>query len=570
MSKDRELSVSFTTSPTIRRFLACSNQYAIIIGPVGSGKTVANVIKPYMWALEQEPGPDNVRYFKAGFVRNTMPELLRTTIQTYTSIFIQDMFGDIRRSSPVSHRISWESDGLKGGRFIQEPSESGLSMRWEPNDDNSPGLQYDIDFFALDRPQQVKSLLSYEATYLFFNEIREIPKAIIDAAGDRVGRYPSWKNGGVPPTKWGVAGDTNPPDEDHWIYDFCINPPDGWSFFLQPPGISEVEQCGENQFKAKAGEPDVGIVPKEFTTEWNGRRYAVNPRAENLNNLPIDGRIDSMRHILGRGNYYLSRVAGKDWTWIQSYYQRRFVYVREGRPVIPEFGLEQEFIVVDDLPVLEGFAIGGGFDCGGGTLSPAGIIGQKGPRGIYLIHAEMSVHDTGIERFGNAFKQLLLSDFAATRNVHGNEVPLQLEDFFGDPAGRQRDQIFEQVVFDHLKGHGIPVRAAPTNDPQSRIDATKAPIMRRIDGKPGILINRRKCPKLIKGLAGEWKFRKMQVPGSDRYADNPEKNPYSHVCEALGYYLCGKGELRTLRGRNKQAEVERIDDEYDYFHERNQ
>jgi hypothetical protein len=239
---DLGLDVDFGYAPTLRDFLRCTEPYSLVVGPVGSGKTVANIIKPFVWALEQEPGPDNIRRFKAAIVRNTMPELMRTTIETYTSFFTREQFGDIRRSSPLSHRIVWEPQGRKGGYFETEPSETGNGLRWTPYDDNSPGLDYHVDFFALDRPQQVKSLLSYEATYIFFNEIREIPKAIVDAAGDRVGRYPSIAKGGVMPTKFGVAGDTNPPDETHWIYEFYRDPPKGWAVRKQPPGLVEVVQ----------------------------------------------------------------------------------------------------------------------------------------------------------------------------------------------------------------------------------------------------------------------------------------------------------------------------------------
>jgi hypothetical protein len=318
-------------------------------------------------------------------------------------------------------------------------------------------------------------------------------------------------------------------------------------------------------FKAAPGEPDCGIVPEEFTVEWNGKRYAVNPNAENLPNLPFDMRMDPARRILGPGNYYMTRVPGKDRDWINSYYRAQFVYVKDGKPVIPEFDIET--MVVDDLPVLEGVPIGGGFDVGGGTLCPAGIIGQRGPRGIYLVHAELSVFSTGIDNFGTAFKRMLIEDYASVTNQRGHQVELQHEEFYGDPAGRQRDQIFEWVVFDHLKSKGLKVKAAPTNDPLSRIDAIKAPMMRFADGKPGILINRRNCPKLVKGLAGEWKYRRIQVGGSERYAERPEKNDASHVCDSLGYWLSGKGEMRTVRGRDKRERQveEKVNDEYDYY-----
>jgi hypothetical protein len=36
-------------------------------------------------------------------------------------------------------------------------------------------------------------------------------------------------------------GDTNPPDEDHWLADFEREPAAGWEFFIQPPGLIEVD-----------------------------------------------------------------------------------------------------------------------------------------------------------------------------------------------------------------------------------------------------------------------------------------------------------------------------------------
>jgi hypothetical protein len=304
------------------------------------------------------------------------------------------------------------------------------------------------------------------------------------------------------------------------------------------------------RYQAAPGEPDIGIVEERDTLEWNGKRYAVNPGAENLPHLPYDRRVDPDMRIRGPGNYYMTRVAGKDRDWINSYYRAQFVYVREGKPVIPEFNIE--IMAVDDLPVLAGVPVGGGFDVGGGTLAPAGIVGQRALSGVYLVHAELSLSSTGIDAFGTEFKTMLNRDFKTAVNQRGSEVEMELEMFYGDPAGRQRDQIFEWVVFDHLKSKGLPVKSAPTNDPQSRIDAIKAPMMRLVDGKPGILINRRRCPLLVKGLAGEWRFRRIQAGGAERYSDKPDKSvASSHVCDALGYWLSGKGEIAELRGKGR-------------------
>jgi hypothetical protein len=327
-------------------------------------------------------------------------------------------------------------------------------------------------------------------------------------------------------------------------------------------------------YKSAPGEPDVGVIPEEFTVEWNGKRYAVNPNAENLPHLPYDRRLDPLQRILGPSNYYMTRVSGKDRDWINSYYRAQFVYVREGKPVIPEFDIES--MTAEDINVLADVPITGGFDVGGGTLCPAGIVGQRHPNGIYLVHAELSLSSTGIDKFGTEFRLMLNKEFATATDQRGNERELQLGMFYGDPAGRQRDQIFEWVVFDHLKSKGLPVKSAPTNDIQSRIDAIKGPMMRteRIGdmSRPGILINRRRCPRLVKGLAGEYRYRRIQTGGTERYSEKPDKNDASHCVDALGYWLSGMGEIKTLRGRDRKND-EQVDqrratdyrDDYDEF-----
>jgi len=116
----------------------------------------------------------------------------------------------------------------------------------------------------------------------------------------------------------------------------------------------------------------------------------------------------------------------------------------------------------------------------------------------------------------------------------------------------KRDEIFETIVFNHLNSKGIPIRGAQTNDISVRIEATRNPMTKMIDGKPGILINKR-CKVLRAGLAGKWVFRRLQVAGTERYADKPDKGKYSHVCDALGYYNLGTGEYQAIQGRKKRA-----------------
>lgn len=82
-----------------------------------------------------------------------------------------------------------------------------------------------------------------------------------------------------------------------------------------------------------------------------------------------------------------------------------------------------------------------------------------------------------------------------------------------------------------------------------RIAALATPCERMIDGKPGILVNKSGCPMLHKGLMGGWHFKRLQISGENRYADSPNKNEFSHVCDASGYGLLGAGEFNKLGGR---------------------
>ena len=98
--------IDFSTSPTICRFFEDHNPVRLIIGPVGSGATTACCTEIMRRALEQEPSPhDGIRRFKALVVRNTVPELKRTTIETWLSVFPEQACGPMRGSAPVQHVI---------------------------------------------------------------------------------------------------------------------------------------------------------------------------------------------------------------------------------------------------------------------------------------------------------------------------------------------------------------------------------------------------------------------------------------------------------------------------------
>ena len=522
---------SFKRDGVGQEFFQDRSLLRIVIGPVGSAKSTLCCIMGYAHACEQAVSPtDDYRHFKLSVIRNTMPELRRTTLATWASVFDERYCGPIHYTTPVKHEIT-----QKPGR-------------------NYPGVHFTAEFFSLDRPQDIRTLLSYEPTALWFNEIRESPEDLVRAALDRAGRYPSIAQGGVKASWFGVYGDTNAPDEDHWIAELDRNGGENTRIFHQPPAVLEMSPDGAGSFVSVDSRYKL-VAAKTHVVRQADKYWAVNPEAENVKNLPQARQVDPTGDVYGKGSYYLLRVnKPQPESWIRSYYQGRYAFVAEGKPVIGEFN--EQVHVVENLAPLPGVPLSGGLDVGGGTLAPAAIIGQRHPRGIYLVLAEISLYSAGIEQFSREFLRTLSEPRFAG---------LKLGEFKGDPAGRKRDEIFEEVIFEALQNRGIPCGEAATNDIHSRVEATRAPFLRMVDGKPGILIDR-SCKRLVKGLAGAWKYRKIAVPGQLKYADKPDKGPYSHTCDALGYWLLGEGEYSALKKHGPAThDPDQAGGDYDYF-----
>jgi hypothetical protein len=69
-----------------------------------------------------------------------------------------------------------------------------------------------------------------------------------------------------------------------------------------------------------------------------------------------------------------------------------------------------------------------------------------------------------------------------------------------------------------------------------------------IDGQPGLLVDRN-CKTIRKGLSSKFYYKRVQVVGDEKYHDKPEKNFWSHVCEAAEHAMVGAGEGKLLTRR---------------------
>ena len=483
------LKLDFSKSPTVWKFLNDDSFVRGMVGPVGSGKSYACCAEIFKRAIQQKPSKrDGIKYSRFVIVRNSYPMLKTTTLKTWLELFPEHIYGAVRHSPPITHHIKL-------------PSREGAA-----------GIDLEVIFLALDQPKDVRKLLSLEVTGGWINEARELPKSIVDGLTHRVGRYPVKEDGG--PTWRGVILDTNPCDDDHWIYRLSEKePPKGrfaWKFFRQPPGVFEAKDVPDEMPEAQ------GYV---FAA---GKWWKTNDKAENLNNLPV--------------GYYEQLLGGKNIDWIRCYAEGKFTYVQEGKPVWSEY---DDASMVDDCQILDGEPIQIGLDFG---LTPAAVFAQRTPKGVWNVLHELVTFDMGLERFCTLLKEDI------NRYFPKHELSI-----WGDPAGMQRDQIFENTSFDHLKNvHGLFAKPTATNDFRTRREALAMPMSRLIDNKPGFRVDR-KCVRLRKSLSGGYHFKRVAIgAGQERFRDTPNKNEHSHIGDAAGYCLLGGGEHRRMTKGNRQ------------------
>lgn len=358
--------------------------------------------------------------------------------------------------------------------------------------DQRSRVEAEVLFLGFDELRDVRKIRGLQLTWLLIDEAKEMGKPVVDMLMGRVGRYPARRVQGDYP--YGTVMITNAFERDHWLYKLKENPPPGWKFFVQPGGV--IKRSGV---------------------------WVPNPDADNLVNLPP--------------NYYQDQLAGKREDWIRSNLANEFVFVADGRPVHPDFS-EQLHVAEFELepdPTLDTIYLGQ--DWG---RTPAMVVAQQSPSGQWRILDEIIGTNTSAYPFGQRARQLLNQKYEGL-----------LEVGWGDPSGTSGAQTREENCFDVLAETGIMLDPTFTNSFEIRSAAVDAVLRKLIGGKPALLISPN-CKTLIRGLAGGYYFRRMQVSSTELYSDEPVKTDESHVCEALQYLLVGAGEAPTGGGSSNE------------------
>jgi hypothetical protein len=465
MEYEIQETIDYTMTKAACKFHKSEKFVRLQVGPVGCGKSSDSCLDIMIRAQQQAAADDGIRYSRWAVIRNTYPELKSTTIKTWLDWFPERIFGKVKWSSPITHHI------------------------------RIGDIDLEVIFLPLDSEQDVKKLMSLELTGVYINELQFVHKKVFKISQQRVNRFPSKKSGSE--ITWtGVIADTNPPDNDHWIYQI---------FEEERPANYECVRFAPALVKVDHAPNDVASA-----TSLNGTIYINNPIADYINNLPDK-------------NYYLNQVPSSTDDEIKVYFLGDYGVVMDGKAVHPAYSDRYHFSnkVIGYNKQIE---LGLGWDFG---LTPACAIVQLTARGQFVVLDELYSEDMGLRDFAeNVVIPHLDTHYEGWRDNYASRH---------DPAGQtgaQTDKKTCQMILNELGITSLP--AATSNAPTARRDGLDYFLRRLVDGEPGFLLS--SLAKFIrKGLMGGYQYARIKAGGEDRYHEVPLKNMYSHVCEGLEY-----------------------------------
>lgn len=266
--------LNYTPPKSLVPFLTSDKFITLVVGPIGSTKTSAGIMRIAYMASRMAPCADGIRRSRCVWIRNTREQL---------------------RDTSIPDVLNWFPDGVAGTY-----SKTNMEFKLCFND-----VECQILFRGLDDSDDVKRLLSLQLSFAVMDEFREINEEIFKTVQGRLGRYPD-KKMVRPRAEWGVDdkgfpiggcvtdqgkpnsaiwGMTNPPDMDTFWEKFLTNPPENCHVSIQPGGND--------------------------------------PAADWLEYLPTD--------------YYTNLAIGKDPDWIDVYINAKFGKSLAGMPVFRSF-----------------------------------------------------------------------------------------------------------------------------------------------------------------------------------------------------------------------------------------
>lgn len=471
--------------PVAQRFIKSTGPIDVIMGPAGSGKTVACCARaPYMLSNWFPVCTDGIVRAKIAVIRNTYRDLARTCLGSWLEMFPEkhpwtvSYQGGLDR--PVTHKLAWRAQ--RGATPIK--------------------IELDVEFGAIGDANIENFIKGYQITAGWMNECDLLDGRVPSLFWQRTGRYPPVQSLNaqeldrvvkpfrkrmqdlglnidddetlLPRVVW---GDMNPPDIDNWSYDVMVeNPNPLFTLHKQPSGLA--------------------------------------PNAENRIGKP-------------RSSYELEARTMKPYD-VKRYVHGEFGYALDGEPIYPGFSLDlhradQTLAPVANLPLLLGVDTGG---------SPAIVFAQAMPNGQLRVLQEICCQPgSGPVTIGRLGREALLSRYAGLPIGGGWVDPSA---FYG--ADKVSGQLHAAAIISEWLG--INLEPGPSQEPGFRWDAVRWYLEGLIDGLTPRMIVDPSCKLLIGGFVAHYKLTKQASAGATNLLV-AVKNKYSHPHDALQYLITG-------------------------------
>jgi hypothetical protein len=354
----------------------------------------------------------------------------------------------------------------------------------------------------LETAEDQRRLLSMQLTGAWMSEAIEMDVNLVAGIAGRCGRYPSGDRG--TPTWFGVIADTNMPSEGSDWHKFMTYDTKDWECFVQPGGLQENAENLQHLTQT----PETKKLPEN------------DPRR------------------LAQGRLYYERLArNNNVDWVKRYVHAQFGNDPSGTAVFRD-SFKSDFHVRSGLEPNRYFPLLIGQDFG---RDPCSAIMQMDPRGRLVCLEEVIAEDIGLEgHLEKALRPVLLQ----SRYIG---IPIVV---IGDPSGTSKSSIYEETTFDVLKRMGFQAVPAPSNELDKRLRAVEGWLLKQYDGSGALLFDRERCPTIIRGLAGGYRYARTRAGVRKPL---PDKNEYSHPLDAVQYVcLATHGRAHELLGKRLQ------------------
>lgn len=464
----------------------------LILGPWGSGKTVATVFKIANHAATSFPVcKDGVVHLRCAAIRDTYREMAKTALQSWEEFF--------PRNGPftASEKGAWSGGQDRPVKHILE----WFVLRQWPDGPKQTLVRLEMEFAAIGESNLDSFFKGYEISLGWLNECDLVDESVPGRLFGRTGRYPprseimEWEGERLgwevdPDTGQQtvkvpriICGDYNPPDESNWTYKRHIEEPEKWPdyhFFQQPSGLSP---NAENRI----GKPRAAYEAEE--------RQFGGPTAP-----------DAVRNVHGQ---YAAKALGT------VVYQRFALHKHRS---------DQRLDPIPGLPIYMGFDGGG---------RPAGAIGQFTSLGQFRALREINSDPDEVthpERFAGYVLDVLMRDFRG----------YPVAGAWGDPADFGGvDHEHGQLAFMQILSQALNVQIMPTES--NEISARVAALDFYLGDLTATTPRSIWCPSLkitMRAMVSQYHLSKKATAGE---TDRLEivKNEFSHIMNAWEYLLYG-------------------------------